>query len=128
MIERIYFQNFKLSLSELKEGRPYTDLSLPVVPKTDEEAERIKKRGEKSKEVMFKDLMIQIGEALEIFPCDNFLEETEHFLSERNFKSFNPKSKLSDLVLQVESHIDYLNIQKNMKIVINEPDEEYDDS
>ena len=98
---------------------------MPVVPKTDDEAERIKKRGEKSKEVMFKELKTQVGEALKLFPSDTFLEETEEFLAERNFKSFNPKSKLSDLVMQVESHIDYRSIQKNMKIAINDHDDEY---
>ena len=99
---------------------------MPVVPKTDDEAERIKKRGEKSKEVMFKELKTQVGEALKLFPSDTFLEETEEFLAERNFKSFNPKSKLSDLVMQVESHIDYRSIQKNMKIAINDHDDEYE--
>ena len=57
---KIYFpflHNFKMSLAELKEGKNYTELSLPVIPKTNEEAERIKKRGEKIKEVMFKDLL-----------------------------------------------------------------------
>ena len=126
MAQPIHFQNFRQSLSELKEGRQYTEISLPVVPKTDDEAERIKKRGEKSKEVMFKDLKTQVGEALKLFPSDNFLEETENFLAERNFKSFNPKSKLSELVLQVESHIDYLSTQKNMKITINDQDDEYE--
>ena len=77
---------------------------------------------------MFKELKAQVGEALEVFSGDNFLEETEYFLAERNFKSFNPKSKLSDLVLQVESHIDYLTIQKNMKMAINEPDDEHESS
>ena len=126
MAQPIHFQNFRQSLSELKEGWQYTEISLPVVPKTDDEAERIKKRGEKSKEVMFKDLKTQVGEALKLFPSDNFLEETENFLAERNFKSFNPKSKLSELVLQVESHIDYLSTQKNMKITINDQDDEYE--
>ena len=126
MAQPIHFQNFRQSLSELKEGWQYTEISLPVVPKTDDEAERIKKRGEKSKEVMFKDLKTQVGEALKLFPSDNFLEETENFLAERNFKSFNPKSKLSELVLQVESHIDYLSTQKNMKININDQDDEYE--
>ena len=124
MAQPIHFQNFRQSLSELKEGWQYTEISLPIVPKTDDEAERIKKRGEKSKEVMFKDLKTQVGEALKLFPSDNFLEETENFLAERNFKSFNPKSKLSELVLQVESHIDYLSTQKNMKITINDQDDE----
>ena len=126
MAQPIHFQNFRQSLSELKEGWQYTEISLPIVPKTDDEAERIKKRGEKSKEVMFKDLKTQVGEALKLFPSDNFLEETENFLAERNFKSFNPKSKLSELVLQVESHIDYLSTQKNMKITINDQDDEYE--
>ena len=65
--QQIRFQNFKQSLSELKEGWQYTGISLPVVPKTDDEAERIKKRGEKSKEVMFKELKTQVGEALKLF-------------------------------------------------------------
>ena len=71
------FQNFKLSLSELKEGRPYTEISLPVVPKTDEEAERIKKRGEKTKEVMFKELKAQVGEALEVFFENHYHEKQD---------------------------------------------------
>ena len=46
------------SLLELKDGKTFSTLSLPVVPRTNEDAERILKRGEKTKEVLFHDIFI----------------------------------------------------------------------
>ena len=115
-----FLQNFKLSLSELKEGKKYTELSLPVIPKTDEEAERIKKRGEKTKEVLFGDLNKSVEKALEVFPSDDYLKEIQTFLLSKSFKSFNPKSKLTKLVLEVEEHIDFLGFENSLNLVLNE--------
>ena len=109
-----------MSLKELKEGKNYTELSLPVIPKTDEEAEKIKKRGEKSKESLFKDLVKSIEEALKIFPSDDYLTGNQTFLQSKNFKYFNPKSKLTKLVLEVDEYIDNLSFQNELSLILSD--------
>ena len=101
----LFFQNFKSSLEELKQGKKYTKLTLQVVPKTDEDAEKIKKKGEKTKEVLFTDLTKEVQGALEKFPDDEYLIITKNFLDSKTYKSFSPKLKLLDLTSQVEEHL-----------------------
>ena len=108
IISSMYLQNFFASLNELRSGKRLCELSQPQVPKTDEEAERIKKRGEKSKEVMFNDLKLGVEEARKDYPRDQYLKDMSDYLKSKNFKHFNPKSKLIQLVLEVEEHIDSL--------------------
>ena len=93
-------------------------MSLPVVPRTDEDAERIRKRGEKSKQVLFQDLKSKVEEACTKYPEDEYLEETNHFLSSKSFKHFNPKAKLTELVLEVESYIDSLEFEEKCDLIL----------
>ena len=74
---------------------------MPVIPKTDEEAEKIKKRGEKTKERLFDDLKETIHDAGEAFPNDDYLNELKIFLVSKSLKYFNPKDKIVKLVLEV---------------------------
>ena len=115
-----YFQNFKASLRELKEGRNYTELSLPIVAKTEEEAEKIKKRGEKTKQVLFNELIQTVDKALEDFPTDDYLNESRVFLQSKNFKQFNPKSQLTKLVLEIDEHIENLTFQNGQRLNLND--------
>ena len=95
---------------------------MPVIPKTDEEAEKIKMRGEKTKEMLFNDLKLTIAKAKESFPNDDFLEELKLYLEARSFKHFNPKSKLVQLVLEVDEHIDSLSYQSSMNMIVDDSD------
>ena len=79
---------------------------MPVIPKTDEEAEKIRKRGEKTKERLFNDLKQTIFNAEKVFPNDDYLKELKIFLESKSFKYFNPKDKLVKLVQEVEEHIE----------------------
>ena len=97
-----------------------------MIPKTEEEAEKIKKRGEKTKEVLFNDLKKQVEEAMVVYPRDDYLRETNTFLLSKSFKSFNPKSKLSNLVLEVDEHLDYLNIQHSLRLTLDRCDNDSD--
>ena len=97
-----------------------------MIPKTEEEAEKIKKRGEKNKEVLFNDLKKQVEEAIIVYPRDDYLKETNTFLLTKSFKSFNPKSRLSNLVLEVDEHMDYLNIQNSLRLTLDRCDNDSD--
>jgi hypothetical protein len=97
-----------------------------VIPKTEEEAEKIEKRGEKTKEVLFNDLKKQVEEAIIVYPRDDYLKETNTFLLTKSFKSFNPKSRLSNLVLEVDEHMDYLNIQNSLRLTLDRCDNDSD--
>ena len=104
----VFYQNFRISLDELKKGKNYTELSVPVVPKTDEESEKTKRKGGKSKEVLFSDLKHTIEEAQSTFASDAYLSDMKLSLEKKSYKSFNPKDKLVRLVSEVEEHIDNL--------------------
>ena len=127
-IFKLFLQNFKNSLLELREGKPFSAMSLPVVPRTEEDAERIRKRGEKTKEGLYIDLMKRLNEAYISFPGDEYVCDTRQFLKSKSFKSFNPKSELVKLVLEVDSYLDNLEFDKmSSKLVVDEESEDEED-
>ena len=103
-------------------------MSLPVVPRTDEDAERIRKRGEKTKQVLFQDLKSKVEDACIKYPDEENLKGTHYFLGSRSYKHFNPKAKLTELVLEVESYIDRLEFEEKCDLILaaDETDEEED--
>ena len=124
-IFKLFLQNFKNSLLELREGKPFSAISLPVVPRTEEDAERIRKRGEKTKEGLYLDLMKRLNEVYISFPGDEYVYDTRQFLKSKSFKSFNPKSELVKLVLEVDSYLDNLEFDKmSSKLVVDEESED----
>ena len=119
------------SLLELKDGKSFSSLSLPVVPRTNEDAERILRRGEKTKEVLFHDLICQLEESCKKHPEDEYLEDTRQFLRSKSYKSFNPKSELVQLALEVDDYIESLvfnNKSKDILIGGDSDDEDIEDS
>ena len=120
----VFHQNFRLSLDELRSGKNYTELSVPVVPKTDEESEKAKRKGEKSKEVLFSDLKQTVEEALKTFASDHYLSDLKLSLETKSHKSFNPKDKLVQLVSEVEEHVDNLMFKNSGDIDQDESDDE----
>ena len=101
-------QNFRIALQELRSGKNYTDLSVLIVPKTDEESEKIKRKGEKSKEVLFSDLKLIVDETLKKYSSDQYLSDMKSSLETKSHKSFNPKDKLIQLVSEVEEYVENL--------------------
>ena len=59
---------------------------MPVVAKTAEEAEWLKKRGEKTKEVLFNDLIKTVNQALESSPGDEYLSGMRAYLSQKTYQ------------------------------------------
>ena len=59
---------------------------MPVVAKTAEEAEWLKKRGEKTKQVLFDDLIKTVNEALVSSPGDEYLSGMRDYLSKKTHK------------------------------------------
>ena len=72
--------------------------------------------------MLFNDLKLTIAKAKESFPNDDFLEELKLYLEARSFKHFNPKSKLVQLVLEVDEHIDSLSYQSSMNMIVDDSD------
>ena len=119
------------SLLELKDSKSFSSLSLPVVPRTNEDAERILRRGEKTKEVLFHVLICQLEESCKKHPEDENLEDTRQFLRSKSYKSFNPKSELVQLALEVDDYIESLvfnNKSKDILIGGDSDDEDIEDS
>ena len=100
IISSMYLQNFFASLNELRSGKRLCELSQPQVPKTDEEAERIKKRGEKSKEVMFIYLKLGVEEARKDYPRDQYLKDMSDYLSQKTLSILTPSQSLFSLFLR----------------------------
>ena len=73
----------------MKQGKSYQDLSYPVVPRTGADAERIQRRGDKTKEVLFQDLKSKVMQARLVYSSD-----MEEYLRSKNSRYFSPKSKL----------------------------------
>ena len=90
----------------MKEGRSFSTLSHPIIPRTDEDAERIARRGEKSKEVLYLELKVKLREALLVHSEDVYLVDTMEFLSRKSHKYFNPKAKLVALIDEVNRYIE----------------------
>ena len=67
----------------MREGESFQELSYPVVPRTQADAERIKKRGEKTKEVLFQDLNVSIHQARLDFVADKYLADIEEYLKSK---------------------------------------------
>lgn len=94
-----------------------------MVPKTEDEAEKLKKRGEKTKETFFKDLVKTVNEALQNSPGDEYLNDMKAFLETKSFKNFNPKKKLEDLTSEVDEHIGELHFQNELNQILGDGEE-----
>ena len=101
----------------MREGKSFQELSYPVVPRTQADAERIKKRGEKTKEVLFQDLKVSIHQARLDFAADKYLADIEEYLRSKTYKYFNPKSELVKLVTEVEGYIENLTFENESAVV-----------
>ena len=99
----------------MKDGKNYTELSKPLVPKTIEEEEKIKKRGEKTKSVILNELCALVKESTLNFPRDNYLTDMKDFLKNKKITSFGTRDKLVDLFYEVEAHVDNLTFQNELK-------------
>ena len=98
-----------------------------MVPRTDADAERIQKRGEKTKEVLFEDLKTKVKQARLDFCGDEYLESIGEYLASKNFKHFNPKSKLVKLVAEVEGYIENMEFESESGVVIAVAESEEED-
>ena len=112
----------------MKQGKSYQDLSYPVVPRTEADAERIQRRGEKTKEVLFQDLKSKVMQARLVYSSDRYLNDMEEYLRSKNSRYFSPKSKLVQLVTEVEGYIDNLVFERErIALLISGESEDEDD-
>ena len=98
----------------MREGKSFQELSYPVVPRTQADAER-----EKTKEVLFQDLRVSIHKARLDFAADKYLADIEEYLRSKTYKYFNPKSELVKLVTEVEGYIENLTFENESAVVSN---------
>ena len=113
-------QIFSDCLDQLKAGVDFANLTNQYVPKTLEDEQNVVKRTELSKERLFENVKDTVFEALKNYPSDSVLRDIYEEMSNKTFKSYNPKSKLKDLQLKVDQHLDDLNTDKEFSELMNQ--------
>ena len=98
----------------------FANLTNQYVPKTLEDEQNVVKRTELSKERLFENVKDTVFEALKNYPSDSVLCDIYEEMSNKTFKSYNPKSKLKDLQLKVDQHLDDLNTDKEFSELMNQ--------
>ena len=67
--------------------------------------------------MLFNDLKASIAEALKTYPDDLYLDDMSEYLASKSYKYFTPKSKLSQLVAEVQEYIDALVFEVEMDVI-----------
>ena len=82
------------------------------MPRTVEDEERVKARMELTKEQLFRKVQIEVKEALEMFPCDDFLRDCSSKLVKTS-KVFKTKSHLVEFSTSLHTHVENLKTDKD---------------
>ena len=67
--------------------------------------------------MLFNDLKASIAEALKTYPDDLYLDDMSEYLASKSYKYFTPKSKLSQLVAEVQEYIDALVFEVELDVI-----------
>ena len=113
-------EKFEEALDHLAAGKGFDSLMCSPQPKTLEEAEKILRRSELSKDDLHQQAMLSVKEALLMNSSDQFLLSAKIELMNKKAHSFNPKKSLIDYCNKIHQYIENLNVSVVKELLIDD--------